>query len=91
MKKKNQVQKLLLAKGHQNLSSSCVISGQCRTTISSSSGLSCLLTITVLKERERERWDEIAKIVCPSDIYLYYTRDIVILFQGWTWPLTLER
>ena len=53
--KKNQVQKLLLAKGHQNLSSSCVISGQCRTTISSSSGLSCLLTITVLKERERER------------------------------------
>ena len=65
-KKKNQVQKLLLAKGHQNLSSSCVISGQCRTTISSSSGLSCLLTITVLKERER--WDEIAKIVCPSVI-----------------------
>ena len=43
------------------------------------------------RERERERWDEIAKIVCPSDIYLYYTRDIVILFQGWTWPLTLER
>ena len=39
-------------------------------------------------KRERERWDEIAKIVCPS----------VILFQGWTWPffnmegpLTLER
>ena len=84
-KKKNQVQKLLLAKGHQNLSSSCVISGQCRTTISSSSGLSCLLTITVLKEREMGR-------NCKNSLsFCHIISRLDMAFFNMEGPLTLER